>query len=105
MKGCDSLMAGGVAMSDPFMLSKKQFNRIKPYFPLSHGVPRVDDLRVISGIIYVIKNSLQWKDAPKGLRPAQDALQSLRALEQDGHIQPHFCGTGWQRGNARSAND
>ena len=56
-------------MSDLFMLSKKQFNRIKPYFPLSHGVPRVDDLRVISGIIYVIKNGLQWKDAPKSYGP------------------------------------
>ena len=52
-------------MRDLFYLSKTQFNRIKPYFPLSHGVPRVDDLRVISGIIYVIKNGLQWKDAPQ----------------------------------------
>jgi transposase len=43
------------------LLPKKQFNHIKSYFPLSHGVPRVDDLRVISGIIYVIKNGLQWK--------------------------------------------
>lgn len=25
-------------MSELLMLSKKQFNRIKPYFPLSHGV-------------------------------------------------------------------
>lgn len=56
-------------MSELFMLSKKQFNRIKPYFPLSHGVPRVDDLRVVSGIVYVIKNGLQWKDAPLGYGP------------------------------------
>ena len=56
-------------MSDLFMLSEKQFNRIKPYFPLSHGVPRVDDLRVISGIIYVIRNGLQWKDAPREYGP------------------------------------
>jgi transposase len=62
-------MSGGVAMSDLFMLSEKQFNRIKPYFPLSHGVARVDDLRVLSGIIYVIKNGLQWKDAPKSYGP------------------------------------
>jgi len=27
-------------MSELFLLSKKQFNRITPYFPLSHGVPR-----------------------------------------------------------------
>jgi transposase len=50
-------------MRDLFYLSATQFSRIKPYFPLSHGVPRVDDLRVISGIIYVIRNGLQWKGA------------------------------------------
>ena len=56
-------------MSDIFLLSKKQFNRIKPYFPLSHGIPRVDDHRVIGGIIYIIRNGLQWKDAPSGYGP------------------------------------
>ena len=56
-------------MSDLYWLSKSQFNRIKPYFPLSHGVPRVDDLRVISGIIYVLKHGLQWKDAPREYGP------------------------------------
>jgi transposase len=56
-------------MRDLFYLSETQFNRIKPCFPLSHGVPRVDDLRVISGIIYVIRNGLQWKDAPREYGP------------------------------------
>ncbi len=56
-------------MRDLLMLSKTPFNRIKPYFPLSHGVPRVDDLRVISGIVYVIRNGLMWKDAPRGYGP------------------------------------
>ncbi|MDF0676135.1 MAG: transposase [Nitrospira sp.] len=52
-------------MSQLFLLSKKQFARIKPYVPLSPGVSRVDDLRVVSGIIYVIKHGLPWKDAPR----------------------------------------
>ncbi len=56
-------------MSELFMLSRKQLNRMKPYFPLSHGVERVDDRRVISGIIYVVRNGLQWKDAPRGYGP------------------------------------
>jgi len=51
-------------MSRLFYLSQEQLEMIRPYFPLSHGAPRVDDLRVISGIIYVIKHGLQWKDAP-----------------------------------------
>src|SRR5271154_6195369 len=56
-------------MSEVFYLSKQQFNRIKQYFPRSHGVERVDDLRVVSGIIYVIRHGLQWKDAPKAYGP------------------------------------
>lgn len=56
-------------MSDLFLLSERQMARISPFFPLSHGVPRVDDRRVISGIIYVIKHGLQWKDAPKAYGP------------------------------------
>ena len=56
-------------MDGLFLLSPCQLNRIKPYFPLSHGVPRVDDLRVVSGIVYVIRNGLRWKDAPKSYGP------------------------------------
>ena len=56
-------------MTDLFWLSQDQFDRIKLYFPLSHGMPRVDDLRVISGIIFVIKNGLRWRDAPREYGP------------------------------------
>ena len=56
-------------MSDLFLLSERQMARISPHFPLSHGVPRVDDRRVVSDIVYVIRNSLQWKDAPTGYGP------------------------------------
>ena len=48
-------------MSDHYWLSEAQLNRIKPHFPRSHGVPRVDDRRVISGIIHVLKRGLQWR--------------------------------------------
>ena len=56
-------------MSDQFWLSKDQLARIKPYFPLPHGVPRVDDRKVISGIIHVIRNGLRWRDAPAAYGP------------------------------------
>ena len=46
-------------MADLFLLSKAQMRRIEPYFPLSHGIARVDDRRVISAIIYVIRNGLR----------------------------------------------
>jgi putative transposase len=46
-------------MSDLFPPSRAQMDRIGPFFPRSHGVPRVDDRRVISGIVYVLRRGLQ----------------------------------------------
>ncbi|WP_244617553.1 transposase, partial [Rhizobium sp. rho-1.1] len=54
---------------DLMFLSDVQMRRIEPYFPLSHGVPRVDDRRVLSGIIFVLRNGLRWRDAPKEYGP------------------------------------
>ena len=53
-------------MSDHhFWLSDAQFTRLEPLLPNKpRGVPRVDDRRVISGIIHAIKGGLMWRDAP-----------------------------------------
>ncbi len=48
--------------------------RIEPHFLLSHGVPRVDDRRVVSGIIFVIRNGLRWRDAPAKQSPPADMV-------------------------------
>jgi len=48
-----------------FWLTGVQFARLQPLLPNKpRGVPRVDDRRVISGIIHVLKNGLMWRDAP-----------------------------------------
>ena len=51
-------------MSDLFWLSDAQMARLEPFFPKSHGKPRVDDRRVLSGIIFINRNGLRWRDAP-----------------------------------------
>src|SRR5260370_2963642 len=51
-------------MSDQFWLTKAQLKRIEPFFPRTRGIPRVDDRRVVSGIVHVIRNGLRWRDAP-----------------------------------------
>ena len=56
-------------MSDLVLLSAAHMRRIEPFFPRSRGLARVDDRRVVSGIIYVIRYGLQWKDAPPGYGP------------------------------------
>jgi hypothetical protein len=44
-------------MSDLPLLSAAQMRRLSPLFPRSRGLRRVDDRRVISGTIYVIRVS------------------------------------------------
>src|SRR6202789_2630823 len=56
-------------MADLFLLSRVQMRRIERYFPLSHGVARVDDRRIVSAIVFVIKNGLRWRDAPRDYGP------------------------------------
>ncbi|NKQ69749.1 hypothetical protein C3Y89_05005 [Rhizobium sp. UPM1132] len=64
----DCLNKEAAAMS-LLLLSEAQIRRIEPYFPLSHRVPRVDDRRILSGIIFVLRNGLRWRDARR-IRPA-----------------------------------
>jgi putative transposase len=48
-----------------FWLSEAQLARVEPLLPNKPpGMPRVDDLRVISRIVHVIRGGLMWRDAP-----------------------------------------
>ena len=50
---------------DHFWLTDAQFARIAPHLPTdTRGKPRVDDRRVISGIVQVLKSGGRWIDAP-----------------------------------------
>ena len=79
-------------MSDHFWLTQTQLDRIKPYFPLSHGIPRVDDLRVISGIIHVIKRGLQWRDAPVEYGPPKTLYNRFVRWSRMGVFDKIFAG-------------
>ncbi|MFD2497887.1 transposase [Rhizorhabdus histidinilytica] len=58
-------------MSDLYWLTEEQMDRLRPYFPKSHGKPRVDDRRVLSGIVFVNRNGLRWRDAPGSMAPTR----------------------------------
>ena len=52
-------------MAEFFWLNDTQFARLEPLLPTdTRGVPRVDDRRVISGIVHVLKSGGRWADAP-----------------------------------------
>src|SRR4051794_24468452 len=55
---------------DQFWLTKAQFSKIKPHLPTdTRGKARVDDRRVISGIVQVLKSGARWVDAPPEYGP------------------------------------
>ena len=55
---------------DLFWLTDEQFSKIAPHLPTdTRGKARVDDRRVISGIVHVLKSGCRWIDAPPEYGP------------------------------------
>ena len=50
-------------------LSAEQVDGIRPLFSKERGVKRVDDRKMLSGIIPVIQKGLRWVDAPAACGP------------------------------------
>ena len=85
-------------MSDLFWLTRAQLKRIEPHFPLSHGVPRVDDLRVVSSIIHVIRNGLHWRDAPQDCGPHKTLYNRFIRWSRMGVFDRIFASLAGERG-------
>src|SRR5208283_2555340 len=55
---------------EQFWLTDAQFSKIEPHLPTdTRGKARVDDRRVISGIVHVLKSGGRWVDAPSEYGP------------------------------------
>ncbi len=52
-------------MDDLFLLSERQMAQISRIFHYRMAWPRVDDRRVVSGVVYVIRKGLQWRTRPR----------------------------------------
>jgi putative transposase len=59
-------------MTGTFWLTEEQFSKIKVLLPNKpRGVPRVDDRRVLSGIIFCLQRGYRWSDVPAEYGPAK----------------------------------
>jgi transposase len=66
---------------DRFWLTDAQFTKIAPHLPTdTRGKARVDDLRVISRIVHVLKSGGRWIDAPPEYGPRKTLYKSLCPL-------------------------
>lgn len=85
-------------MADLFWLTREQVKRIAPFFPGSPGMPRVDDRRVVSGILHVIRNGLRWRDAPEAYGPHKTLYNRFVRWSRLGVFNRIFAGLAGQAG-------
>jgi transposase len=111
---------------DYFWRSDDQFARLAPLLPTdTRGKPRVDDRRVIGGIVHVLKSGGRWIDAPELYGPRKtlynrfvrwaakgvwvDLFHALAAaggppaevLIDSSAVKAHRCACGAKGGSAR----
>ena len=111
---------------DHFWLTEAQFARLEPFLPTdTRGKLQVDDRRVISGIIHVLKSGGRWADAPGVYGPRKtlynrfvrwaakgiwsDIFQALasaggppaQVLIDSSAVKAHRCASGGKGGSVR----
>ena len=67
-------------------LSTEQVDGIRSLLPKERGGKRVEDRKVLSGIIPVIQKGLRWVNAPCCRWSPQNPLQSLPPLVRQGCV-------------------
>jgi len=90
-------------MSHLFWLDEEHLKRIGYMFPKPRGVKRADDRRVLSGIIHVIRNGLQWRDAPSDYG-SQHFVQPVCRMVSNRRVRPHLQGPGRAEGGYYKRN-
>jgi transposase len=72
-------------MTRLFWLSDEAWAAIDPHLPRGKpGKPRVDDRRVISGILHVLKTGCRWRDVPPEYGPATTIYNRYNRWSQRG---------------------
>ncbi len=89
-------------MSDLFWLTDAQMARLEPFFPKSHGKPRVDDRRVLSGIIFINRNGLRWRDAPGEYGPHKTLYNRWKRWSDKGIFAQMMVGLAAEHGEERT---
>ena len=113
-----------------FWLSDEQWRQIEPHLPRDvRGKDRVDDRRVISGILHVLKSGCRWCDCPPEYGPPTTIYNRFVRWAERGvwerlfrelagrgrstdtqmidstHVQAHRSASGAKRGSRRKLLD
>jgi transposase len=78
-------------MAELFWLNDKQWAAIEPLLPKLGGKPRVDDRRVISGILYRFREGLRWRAIPAEYGPRTTLFNRFNRWSRRGLWQALFA--------------
>jgi transposase len=77
-------------MADLFWLSDEQWAVLEPFMPKNQpGARRVDDRRVISGIVHVLKTGGRWRDCPDAYGPHTTVYNRYNRWSRRGFLAGH----------------
>lgn len=78
-------------MAELFWLNDVQWSAIAPLLPRLGGKPRVDDRRVISGILHRFREGLRWRAVPQAYGPRTTLFNRFNRWSQRGVWQTLFA--------------
>ncbi|OED49945.1 transposase [Rhodobacteraceae bacterium (ex Bugula neritina AB1)] len=76
--------------------------RLEPFFPKSHGKPRVDDRRVLSGITFINRNGLRWRDTPAAYGPHKTLYNRWKRWSDKGIFAQMMTGLAARHGEEKT---
>ncbi|WP_420029475.1 IS5 family transposase [Rhodovulum visakhapatnamense] len=76
--------------------------KLAPFFPKSNGKPRVDDRRVLSGIIFINRNGLRWRDAPEAYGPHKTLYSRWKRWSEKGIFARMMAGLAAEHGEQKT---
>src|SRR5947208_5329449 len=74
-----------------YWLSDQEWGRIEPLLPKGRrGAHRVDDRRVISGVLHMLRSGARWRDCPPDYGPYTTIYNRFNRWSKRGHWQAIF---------------
>ena len=81
----------GMLMSNLYWLDDESWSRIEPLLPRGRrGAHRVDDRRVISGIMHMLRTGARWRDCPPEYGPYTTVYNRFNRWSKQGVWQAIF---------------
>ena len=89
-------------MSNLYWLTDEQMAKLAPFFPKSHGKSRVDDRRVLSGTIFINRNGLRWRHAPREYGPHKTLYSRWKRWSEKGIFARMMIGLAAEHGEKKT---